>query len=97
GRIPKMPNRVCDDAQLEPRTSSKAANAVSAAFISDRPDHHYMHLGYGHHRCLGDHISTVQWPEMVRAVLRLNKARPVGDIDNAGGPFPEHYRIQVDG
>ncbi|MEM9603432.1 MAG: cytochrome P450 [Pseudomonadota bacterium] len=69
---------------------------LPSAFISDRPDHHYLHLGYGHHRCLGDHISTVQWPEMVRAVLRLHNARPVGEIDQAGGPFPEHYRIQVD-
>ncbi|MEM6986483.1 MAG: cytochrome P450, partial [Pseudomonadota bacterium] len=59
------------------------------------PDHHYMHLGYGHHRCLGDHISLVQVPEMVRAVLRLNNPRPMGEIDKSGGPFPEHYRIQT--
>lgn len=68
---------------------------LPSAFVTDRPDHHYLHLGYGHHRCLGDHISTVQVPEMVRAVLRLNNPRPVGEIDMQGGPFPERYRIQT--
>ncbi len=68
---------------------------LPSAFATDRPDHHYMHLGYGHHRCLGDHISNVQLPELVRAVLRLDNPRPVGEIDKASGPFPEHYRIQL--
>ncbi len=68
---------------------------LPSAFALDRPDHHYMHFGFGHHRCLGDHITAVQLPEIVRAVLRLNDPRPIGEPDKCGGPFPEHYRIAV--
>lgn len=69
---------------------------LPSAFVTDRPDHHYLHLGYGHHRCLGDHISGVQVPELVRAALRLNNPRPLGEIDKKRGPFPESYRVLLD-
>lgn len=69
-------------------------------FRLDRPDYHYMHLGYGNHRCLGDHVSMVQVPEIVkRLLLRPNLRRAPGEaghIDMNGGPFPESFSVCFD-
>jgi hypothetical protein len=69
-------------------------------FRLDRPDYHYLHLGYGSHRCLGDHVSMVQVPEIVkRLLLRANLRRapgPAGEIDLNGGPFPESFSVCFD-
>ena len=62
-------------------------------FRIDRPDYHYLHLGYGRHKCLGAHISRVQIPEIVKHLLRLPNVRPAGDLTFSDGPFPETYRI----
>ncbi|MDV6343309.1 cytochrome P450 [Nitrosomonas sp. Is37] len=69
-------------------------------FRTDRPDYHYMHLGYGHHRCLGDHISKVQVPEiMKRLLLRKGLRRSpddLGRLDFKGGSFPEAFYVDMD-
>jgi len=65
-------------------------------FCIDRPEYHYMHMGYGHHRCLGDHISRVQIPEIVKHIIKLPNLRAVSPIDFAGGPFPEKYELMFD-
>ncbi len=70
---------------------------AASSFAIDRPESVYMHLGYGLHTCLGDQVSRVQVPEIVRRILRIPGVRPVGDIDFAGGPFPEKYYIQYGG
>ncbi|MDX8399870.1 MAG: cytochrome P450 [Gallionellaceae bacterium] len=64
-----------------------------SSFCIDRPDYHYMHLGYGQHTCLGDQISMVEVPEIIKRLLKLPKVRPVSAIDFKGGPFPESYTI----
>lgn len=69
---------------------------VSNTFVSNRPDYHYMHLGYGMHTCLGDQVSRVQIPEIVKRILQIPGVRPVGGIDMQGGPFPEKYVIGYD-
>lgn len=70
--------------------------AVASSFAIDRPESVYMHLGYGLHTCLGDQVSRVQVPEIVRRILKLPGVRPEGPIDFAGGPFPERYVVGFD-
>ena len=65
-------------------------------FRLDRPDHHYMHLGYGLHRCLGDHVSKVQVPEIIKSLVMKKNLRKVSEIDMAGGPFPERFVVAFD-
>jgi cytochrome P450 len=66
---------------------------AASSFVIDRPDSVYMHLGYGLHTCLGDQISRIQVPEIVRRILRIPGVHPIGGIDMEGGPFPEKYFI----
>jgi cytochrome P450 len=69
---------------------------AASGFAIDRPESVYMHLGYGLHTCLGDQVSRVQVPEIVRRILQIPGVRPAGPIDLAGGPFPERYLIRYD-
>jgi hypothetical protein len=55
-----------------------------------------MHLGYGMHTCLGDQISRIQVPEIVKRILQIPGVRPVAAPDFAGGPFPERYLLTYD-
>jgi cytochrome P450 len=68
-------------------------------FRLDRPAFHTMHLGYGHHRCLGDHLSLIQVPEILKRLLRRPGLRRAcgsrGSIDRKGGPFPENFYINL--
>jgi cytochrome P450 len=70
------------------------------AFRPNRPDFHYMHLGDGHHRCLGDHLSLIQVPEILKRLLRRAGLRRAfgtrGHIDWKGGPFPETFYVDLD-
>lgn len=70
----------------------------------------YFHLGYGHHRCLGDYIGEIHVPEMVMQLFKLPNIKPVdgqaGKIDfrliranSAFGDkyyfsFPESYSLE---
>ncbi|MFM6928385.1 MAG: cytochrome P450 [Bdellovibrio sp.] len=45
-------------------------------FNIGRDQNKFFHLGYGHHRCLGDYVSMVQVPEVVMAILKLPNVRP---------------------
>lgn len=69
-------------------------------FRLGRPDYLFMHLGYGHHTCLGDQVSLVQVPTIIqRLLLRKNLRRAAGtdgQIDTQGGPFPEKFVLQYD-
>lgn len=65
-------------------------------FCLDRPAYHYMHMGYGHHMCLGDQIGQVMVPETVKRLLLLPGLRPVAPIDKRGGPWPEEYILEFD-
>jgi len=44
-------------------------------FRLDRPNSHYLHLGWGMHGCFGHHIAQVLLVEMVRQVLILKNVR----------------------
>ena len=65
-------------------------------FVIDRPDYHYMHMGYGSHKCLGDQVSRVQVPQIVKQLLLRPNLRAKSAIDFEGGPFPEKYMVAFD-
>ena len=69
---------------------------AAGAFCIDRPAHHYMHFGYGLHSCLGDQVSQVMVPEIVKRLLKLPGLRPAGPIEKQGGPWPEEYIVEFD-
>lgn len=49
----------------------------SNEFNINRDQSKFFHLGYGHHRCLGDNVALVEVPEVVMALLKLPNLRPV--------------------
>jgi len=69
-------------------------------FLIDRPPHHYMHFGYGHHTCLGKYVGLMQIPETVKQVLLRPGVRLIpgdaGKIDFQGTPFPERFVVAYD-
>ncbi len=69
-------------------------------FDIDRPDYHYMHMGYGNHVCLGDQVSWVQAPEIARQLVSKPGFRrapgDAGKIDFKGGQFPESFTVEFD-
>ena len=65
-------------------------------FRIDRPMHHYMHLGYGLHTCLGNQVAWALVPGIIKQLLLRPGLRRLGDIDYEGGPFPEHYHVQIE-
>jgi cytochrome P450 len=69
-------------------------------FRIDRPYYHYMHFGYGNHVCMGDQVSSVQIPEIVKRLLLRNNLRRAdgarGELNFQGGPFPEQFWVKFD-
>lgn len=69
-------------------------------FRTGRPDSHYLHLGVGMHRCLGDYVSKVQVPEIIKALLLKKNLRrapgSAGQINFKDGPFPESFSVVFD-
>lgn len=75
-------------------------------FRLDRPAYHYLHLGYGLHTCLGDQISRVQIPEIIKQLLLLPDIKQLEPISHYGSPhlaegekspFPESYVVGFNG
>ena len=68
-------------------------------FRLDRPAYHYMHLGYGLHTCLGDHVSRVQVPEIVKQLLLTPNMRRApgsdGKIYMPSNDFPEKFWVEL--
>lgn len=67
---------------------------------TDRPASAYLHFGHGLHACFGRSVNLVQIPELVAALLRLEKLRPAPGADRAmlyDGPFPDRYVLDFDG
>ncbi len=57
----------------------------------------YLHMGFGHHDCLGQHVGYAAIAETVRQIMRLPGLRllegDAGRVDNAGGPFAERFVV----
>jgi len=63
----------------------------------DRSFSSYLHLGFGHHECLGKYVGVVAIPEAVRQFFLLPSpsllSGDAGKIDFKGGPFPERFEV----
>ena len=77
----------------------------ASEFRIDRPKYHYMHFGYALHSCLGDQVSSVQIPEIIKQLLLLPGVTELKPITNLGStqleqgeesPFPESYTLGFD-
>ncbi len=77
--------------------SDEAYVASPDDFQVGRPDVPPLTFGFGDHTCLGRHVASAVVPEVVRRVLLRPGVRllpsPEGDLDFAGGPFPERFLI----
>ncbi|WP_283135227.1 cytochrome P450 [Rhizohabitans arisaemae] len=69
-------------------------------FRPERPDHHRLFFGLGHHSCLGIHPARVVICETVRRLLLRPGVRllpqPEGEIIRAGGVFPDRFVLGLD-
>ncbi|ROS04973.1 cytochrome P450 [Sinobacterium caligoides] len=62
-------------------------------FRVDRPAEHYLHMGYGQHRCVGERVADLMVPVMVRHLLLLPDLRAMAPIETEGGFFPDHFKL----
>ncbi|MFC4015062.1 cytochrome P450 [Nonomuraea purpurea] len=64
-------------------------------FRLDRPGHHRLFFGHGHHACLGVHVAGVVVAETVRRLLLRPGVRllppPQGRIERSLGIFPDRF------
>jgi cytochrome P450 len=65
----------------------EAAVRTPMEFRDDRPMDVYLHLGYGDHRCLGDYVSLIQVPQIVKTLLLKKNLR---EASGSGGSFIYH-------
>ncbi|MBL1198907.1 MAG: cytochrome P450 [Nostoc sp. ZfuVER08] len=69
-------------------------------FSVERPKYNYMHFGYGHHTCLGEHVSGVVIPEVIKQILLRPGVRLIpgdqGKIDYQGTLIPARFVIAYD-
>jgi cytochrome P450 len=60
-----------------------------------RPRDGYLHFGFGSHSCLGQYVAYEMVPEAIRQMMLCPGIGLLADgtshIDNAGGPFAEHF------
>ncbi len=78
----------------------EAAVKTPQEFRIDRPENLYLHLGYGEHRCLGDYVSLIQVPQIVKILLLKKNVR---ESSGPGGSFlyvpmkcPKTYVLEFD-
>jgi cytochrome P450 len=68
-------------------------------FVAGRPPANYLHLGFGHHECLGKYVGLEIIPEAVRQVLCVPGLRlldgEAGRIHFDGSPFPERFVLGI--
>ncbi len=74
--------------------------AAPTQFRFDRPWRHYMLWGEGFHVCIGEHINRAVVPAMLKPLMKKRNLRraegEAGQIDDAGSPFPRHWRVLYD-
>jgi cytochrome P450 len=75
--------------------------AKPGEFRLDRPDHIYMHYGYGLHACFGRYLNSVQIAGIIKAALLLPNLRrmPGSDADQVNDsvdPFRTKLMVKFD-
>ncbi|GAA4239967.1 cytochrome P450 [Actinomadura meridiana] len=73
-----------------------AAVENPAAFLTDRPEHAWMHFGHGPHACLGVHPGRVVIAETVRRVMLRPGLRAGGDVRRDRDVFPDCFTLRFD-
>jgi cytochrome P450 len=61
-------------------------------FRPDRPPCHYLHFATGRHACYGRYISSIQIPQILKPLLKLDSLRPAG-APAFDGTFPEMLKV----
>lgn len=68
-------------------------------FRLDRPRHHQLFFGSGHHACLGVHVAGVVIAETVRRLLLRPGVRPLpppaGGVERTLGIFPDTFAVAL--
>jgi prostaglandin-endoperoxide synthase 2 len=68
-------------------------------FDLNRPQHHYLHYGWGMHRCLGYHFANAQLTQLAKALLRQQNLRrapdPTGQLTYTGA-YPNRFELEFD-
>ncbi|MFB0489591.1 cytochrome P450 [Methylobacterium sp. OAE515] len=62
-------------------------------FDSARPDHAFLHFGFGHHECLGRYVAGAMIPEIIRRIVLRDGLQADGAVEDGGTPFPTAYKI----
>ncbi|MEZ7126723.1 cytochrome P450 [Nonomuraea sp. AD125B] len=62
-------------------------------FRLDRPRHHQLFFGSGHHACLGVHVALPVIAETVRRLLLRPGIRPAGRVERTLGIFPDAFEL----
>ena len=65
-------------------------------FRPDRPPYHYLHFATGRHACYGRYISTIQIPQILKPLIKLDGLRPAG-APTFDGTFPETLQVAAGG
>lgn len=65
------------------------------AFRVDRPENNYLFFGHEHHKCLGEYISRVQLPILVKHVIALEELKRAkgGDKFDPMETLPQHFML----
>ena len=64
-------------------------------FNINRGDHEYLFFGHEHHKCLGEYISRIQLPVLVKHVLTLKELKEAKETEfHPRDLRPEHYFLE---
>lgn len=64
-------------------------------FRLDRPEDHYFLFGYGHHKCAGDRLATIELSIMLAGILQKPNL-VYSNFDHKKAPLPFHRYIEFD-
>jgi cytochrome P450 len=79
---------------ISTRSAMRDENQIpdAGSFKTERPNYHYMHLGFGAHECLGKYVGMVEITETVKQIILRDDIKVEKPIDfTDGSPFPEKY------
>ena len=86
-------------AAILPAMFDPAVFEDAGRFRTDRPQAAYLHFGHGLHQCFAERINQVFIPEVVAALLRLNRlGRAPGRAGKLAydGPLPSRLVVEFE-
>ncbi|MFD1934586.1 MULTISPECIES: cytochrome P450 [Nonomuraea] len=70
--------------------------AEPESFRLDRPRHHQLFFGHGHHACVGVHPARVVICEAVRRLLRRPGVHVIEGVARSNGIFPDRFVLGLE-